>query len=102
MIARLWRGWTSFENAEAYERLLREQVLPGLKLIDGYQGGYILQQEAHNEVEFVMMTLFDSLEAVQAFAGFDYIVPVFEPEARLLLSKVEPVAHHYEVKTALL
>ena len=99
MIARLWRGWTSMENANAYERLLREQVLPGLQQIDGYRGGYILRNDSNNEVEFVVMNLFDSLEAVRAFAGPDYTVPVFEPEARQLLSKVEPLARHYEVKT---
>jgi len=99
MIARLWRGWTSIENADAYEKLLREQVLPGLQLIDGYRGGYILRQEGNYEVEFAVMNLFESLEAVQEFAGPDYTVPVFEPEARQLLSKVEPLARHYEVKT---
>ncbi len=98
MIARLWRGWTSRENADAYERLLRERVLPGLKLLDGYRGGYILRQVSNEEVEFVVMNLFESLEAVRAFAGPEYTVPVFEPEARQLLSKVEPVARHYEVK----
>lgn len=99
MIARLWRGWTLPENADAYERLLREQVLPGLQQINGYHGGYILRQEQRDEVEFVVMNLFASLEAVQAFAGPEYTVPVFEPEARLLLAKVEPIARHYEVKT---
>ncbi len=99
MIARVWRGWTSIENADAYERLLRERVLPGLQRIDGYRGGYILRQEGTDEVEFVVMNLFESLEAVRAFAGPEYTVPVFEPEARQLLSKVEPVARHYEVKT---
>ena len=97
MIARLWRGWTSIENADAYERLLREQVFPNLQQIDGYRGGHILRQEANNEVEFVVMNLFDSLESVRAFAGPEYTVPVFEPEARQLLSKVEPLARHYEV-----
>jgi heme-degrading monooxygenase HmoA len=99
MIARLWRGWTSIENADAYEKLLREQVLPGLRQIDGYRGGYILRQEGNGEVEFAVMNLFESLEAVRAFAGPDYTIPVFEPEARHLLSKVEPLARHYEVKT---
>ena len=99
MIARLWKGWTSLENAGAYEKLLREHVLPGLRQLDGYQGGYILRKEDQGEVEFVVMNLFDSLETVRAFAGSDYTVPVFEPEARHLLSKVEPLAHHYEVKT---
>jgi heme-degrading monooxygenase HmoA len=99
MIARLWRGWTTFEHADAYEILLREQVLPGLKGIEGYRGGYILRQEETDEVEFVVMNLFDSLDAVRAFAGPEYTIPVFEPEARQLLSKVEPIARHYEVKT---
>jgi len=99
MIARVWRGWTSIENADAYEKLLREQVLPGLRQIDGYRGGYILRQEGNDEVEFVVMNLFESLEAVRAFAGPDYTVPVFDPEARQLLSKIEPLARHYEVKT---
>jgi heme-degrading monooxygenase HmoA len=76
MIARLWRGWTSRENADAYERLLQERVLPGLKRLDGYRGGYILRQESNEEVEFVVMNLFESLEAVQAFAGPEYTAPV--------------------------
>ncbi|GLV56028.1 antibiotic biosynthesis monooxygenase [Dictyobacter sp. S3.2.2.5] len=99
MIARLWKGWTSTEHADAYERLLREHVIPGLHQIDGYQGGYILRQEASGEVEFVVVNFFESLDAVRAFAGPDYTIPVFEPEARNLLSKVEPLARHYEVRT---
>lgn len=99
MIARLWKGWTTLENADAYEKLLRERVLPGLQSIDGYRGGYILRQDGSNEVEFAVLNLFDSLDAVRAFAGPEYIVPVFEPEARQLLSKVEPIARHYEVKS---
>ena len=99
MIARLWKGWTTPENADTYERLLREKVLPGLQGIDGYQGGYVLRQDGTDEVEFAVMNLFVSLDAVRAFAGPDYTIPVFEPEARQLLSKVEPIARHYEVKT---
>ncbi len=101
MIARLWKGWTSLENADAYEKLLQEQVLPGLQRIDGYRGGYILRHDGTEEVEFAVMNLFESLEAVKAFAGPDYTVAVFEPEARQLLSKVEPIARHYEVKKTL-
>jgi heme-degrading monooxygenase HmoA len=99
MIARLWKGWTTPEHADAYEKLLREKVLPGLKEIAGYRGGYVLRQDGSEEVEFAVLNLFDSLDAVRAFAGPDYTVPVFEPEARQLLSKVEPIARHYEVKT---
>jgi len=98
MIARVWRGWTPLENADAYGKLLQEVVYPGLQEIPGYRGGYILRQDGQSESEFVAVNLFESLEAVRAFAGPDYDVPVFEPEARRLLSKVEPIARHYAVK----
>src|SRR5258708_32483653 len=100
MLARVWKGWTKTENADAYEALLREVVYPQLRELPGYQGGYILRQDNAGESEFVTVNLFESLEAVIAFAGPDYESPVFEPEARRLLSKVEPLAHHYEVKQA--
>lgn len=99
MIARIWRGWTKTQNADAYEKLLSERVLPRLESIEGYRGGYILRQGGRDEVEFVVVNFFESLDAVRAFAGPDYTVPVFEPEARQLLSKAEPIARHYEVKT---
>jgi heme-degrading monooxygenase HmoA len=98
MIARVWKGWTKTENAGAYEKLLREVVYPALKTIEGYIGGYILRHDNKEESEFVTINLFESMEAVKKFAGSDYDIPVFEPEARRLLSKVEPVARHYDVK----
>jgi len=100
MIARVWRGWTKAEDADAYENLLKEVVYPGLYTIAGYRGGYILRQEKGDETEFVTVNLFESLDAVKAFAGDDYETPVFEPEARRLLSKVEPIARHYDVREA--
>jgi heme-degrading monooxygenase HmoA len=98
MIARVWKGWTKVENADAYEKLLREKVYPDLQKINGYKGGYILRKDNEDEIEFVTVNLFESLDAVKAFAGPEYEKPVFEPEARRLLSKVEPVARHYDVK----
>ena len=100
MIARHWRGWTEPRNADAYEALLKNKVLPGLKSIEGYRGGYVLRSDAPEEVEFVVINLFDSLDAVKSFAGPDYNIPVFEPQARMLLSKVEPFACHYEVRAS--
>jgi heme-degrading monooxygenase HmoA len=100
MIARVWRGWTKAEDADAYERLLKEVVYPQLYTIVGYCGGYVLRQEKGEETEFVTVNLFESLDAVKAFAGDDYETPVFEPEARRLLAKVEPIARHYDVKEA--
>jgi hypothetical protein len=98
MIVRHWRGWTRPENADGYENLLKEKVLPGLKAIEGYQGGYILRHDGADETEFLVLNLFESLKAVIRFAGPNYSVPVFEPEAKLLMSRVENFATHYEVR----
>jgi|SRR5579859_1485675 len=100
MIARHWRGWTEIRNADTYEALLENKVLPGLRDIEGYRGGYVFRCDREREVEFVVVNLFDSLEAVKRFAGPDYAVPVFEPEARVLLSRAEPIATHYEVRAS--
>jgi len=75
-------------------------VLPQLRAIEGYKGGYVLRLDGTREVEFVTVNFFDSMEAVTRFAGPDYQVPVFEPEAKELLSRSEPIANHYEVRAA--
>jgi len=98
MIARHWRGWTLPHNADAYEALLKRQVLPALKAVPGYRGGFVLRNDGDDEAEFIVINLFDTLDAVRLFAGPNYATPVFEPEARLLLSRVEPIARHYTVK----
>ena len=98
MIARHWRGWTALRDADAYERLLKTTVLPGLKTIEGYRGGYVLRCDGAEEAEFVVINFFDSLDAVKRFAGPDYAVAVFEPEAEKLLRRIEPMAAHYEVR----
>jgi hypothetical protein len=98
LIARHWRGWTLVDNADAYEQLLRETVLPGLQAIAGYNGGYVLRKDGTQEAEFVVINFFESLEAVKKFAGNDYTAAVFEPEAKTLLTRIEPDAMHYEVR----
>jgi heme-degrading monooxygenase HmoA len=98
MIARHWRGWTKRENADAYQSLLENKVLPELRSIDGYRGGYVLRNDGEQESEFVVINFFDSLDAVKKFAGPQYAVAVFEPEAQALLARIEPVATHYEVR----
>jgi hypothetical protein len=100
MIARHWRGWTNVHNADAYETLLKTKVLPDLKRVAGYCGGYVLRAEGEDEVEFVVINLFDSVQSVRLFAGADHTAPVFEPEARMLLSRIEPIARHYEVRAS--
>src|SRR5215467_1420596 len=100
MIARHWRGWTMLKDADAYETLLKSRVLPELKSIAGYEGGYILRSDGAEQSEFVVINFFDSLDAVQKFSSPDYNVPVFEPEAKALLARFEPVANHYDVRVA--
>ncbi len=78
----------------------KDKVLPSLSGIEGYKGGYILRSDGPQEVEFVIVNFFDSLESVKRFAGSDYSVPVFEPEAKRLLRKIEPVAMHYDVRAS--
>jgi heme-degrading monooxygenase HmoA len=100
MIARHWRGWTIPANADAYEVFLKSTVFPGLREINGYRGGYLLRKDGTEDTEFVVVNFFESLEAVKQFAGDDYATPVFEPEAKRLLSGIETVAHHYEVRAS--
>jgi heme-degrading monooxygenase HmoA len=98
MIARVWRGWTKPQDAEAYEALLRAKIFPGLaRDVSGFRGGYALRRQTNDEAEFVVITLFDTLEAVRAFAGNDLEVPVIEAEAACLLSRGETRATHYDV-----
>jgi heme-degrading monooxygenase HmoA len=96
MVARIWHGWTTLGNADAYEQLLRGHVLPGIHRLSGYLGAYLLRDDAGDEVEFVTVTLFDSLEAVREFAGDDYEAAVVPPEARKLLSRFDERSRHYE------
>src|ERR1700716_2792946 len=97
MISRLWHGWTKRGNANAYEELLRSEILPGIHRVAGFKGALVLRRDAKkDEVEFVTLTLFDSMEAVKEFAGEDYEVAVILPEARKLLARFDARSAHYE------
>jgi heme-degrading monooxygenase HmoA len=97
MIGRLWHGWTTKEKADAYEQLLRTDILPGIHRVEGYEGAYLLRRDTGDEVEFVTMTLFKTMDDVRAFAGEDYTSAVIHPEARDLLSRFDPTSIHYEI-----
>ena len=96
MIARLWHGWTTSDNADAYEELLRAEVLPGIHRVEGYRGAYLLRREADEGVEFATLTLWESMDAVRAFAGDDYERAVVPPAARALLERFDERSLHYE------
>jgi heme-degrading monooxygenase HmoA len=97
MISRIWHGWTTRDNADKYEKLLRAEVLPGIHRIRGYNGAYLLRREAaNNEVEFITITQFTDMNAVREFAGADYERAVIAPGAGELLSHCDERSQHYE------
>jgi heme-degrading monooxygenase HmoA len=98
MIGRLWHGWTTRADASAYEALLRSEVLPGIHRVRGYRGAYLLRRDVGDEVEFVTLTLFDSMDAVRAFAGEDFEKAVVPPKARRLLARFDATSVHYETR----
>ena len=100
MISRIWHGWTTPNNADAYETLLKNEIFVGIagRQIAGYRGIHLLRRDLGNEVEFVTVMRFDSLEAVRAFAGEDYEIAVVPPKARALLSRFDARSQHYEVR----
>ena len=100
MIARLWRGWTSRDDADPYERFLREHMFPSIQRVPGFLGAELLRRDAGEEIAFVTITRFESYDAVRAFAGADYEQAVIEPEARALLSRHDERSEHFEVAIA--
>ena len=100
MIYRIWHGWTTPSNADAYETLLKNEIFTGISArnIEGYRGIHLLRRDLGNEVEFVTVMRFDSLQAVRAFAGNDYETAVVPPKASQLLSRYDARSQHYEVR----
>src|SRR5262245_46449616 len=92
MIARIWHGWTKRTDANAYEKLLRDEIFPGIAAlkIEGYRGAELFIREDGNEVEFVTLLRFDSMDAVKKFAGPDAIKPVIYPKAEALITRMGP------------
>jgi heme-degrading monooxygenase HmoA len=97
MIARIWRGWTTSENGKVYEEVFRTNVLPEINALEGCKGAYLLRKDISDEVEFMALTLFESIEAVQRFAGENYQLAVISSAASEVLSRFEECATHYEV-----
>ena len=100
MIIRIWHGWTTPGNAEAYEHLLRTEIFSGIgaRRIPGYRGIQLLRRSLPDTVEFVTIMRFDGLEAVRAFAGPDYETAVVPPQARALLLHFDERSAHYELR----
>ena len=97
MIARTWRGRASTANAPAYVRHFTRNVVPELKRLAGHRGAWLLQRSTGAGTEFLAVTLWESREAIRAFAGEDIARAHVEPQARAVLSGFDESADHYEV-----
>lgn len=99
MIKRVWRGYTTSENADAYASLLDSFVFPGIeaKRIPGYRGIELLRREVGDEVEFTTVMTFDSIDNVIAFQGEDYEVAYVPAEARAILKRWDQRSAHHQV-----
>ncbi len=100
MIARIWHGSTSFENADAYEKFLKTEFMPAVekKNIPGYRKFQLLRKEEANEVAFTTIMWFNSLDQIKSFAGEDYEKAVIHPTAMALLKQHDSHAQHFELK----
>lgn len=100
MIGRIWHGWTTPGNADKYEALLKEEIFVGIlnRHIHGFKSIQLLRRDVGEEVEFITMMVFDSLDAVREFAGEDYEVAVVPAKAREVLSRFDERSQHYEIR----
>ena len=99
MICRLWRGWTTPENADAYERIVRGLVIPGIEArrIPGFRHIDLMRRVLDDEVEFQTLMWFDCLDDIKCFVGEDYAASHVPVEARAVLKRFDDRAAHYEV-----
>jgi antibiotic biosynthesis monooxygenase (ABM) superfamily enzyme len=98
VIFRIWHGWTTPANADAYQRIVQDEVFEMIagKNIAGYRGIDLLRRVAGEEVEFVTIMRFDSLDNVKALTGEDYERSFVPPQARAVLKRFDARAQHYE------
>jgi antibiotic biosynthesis monooxygenase (ABM) superfamily enzyme len=98
MITRIWYGWTTQANADAYETLLRTEIFPGIlaRGVPGFTEIELLRRPLGEEVEFATIMRFDSWDAVRAFAGENYEQAVVPPKARAVLARFDDRSQHYE------
>ena len=98
MIGRIWHGWTTHENADTYQELLEREVLPGIEeRTRGYEGVYVLRRDAGDEVEFVTLTLWESIDAIKTLVGQDHEQAYVPAEARDVLKRFDETSLHYDL-----
>jgi hypothetical protein len=96
VIARIWHGWTKRADAQKYENMLRNEIFPSIaaRKIKGYCGAELFIREDGDEVEFVTLLRFHSMDPVKEFAGLDESKPVIFPKAEALITRMEQAGHY--------
>jgi heme-degrading monooxygenase HmoA len=97
MIARVWHGYTKPEHADAYEAMLKPELLPGIGQVKGYLGSYLLRRTVGAEVEFITIMIWDSISSIRAVTGPDYETAVIPEERRKYLARYDAKSAHYEI-----
>ena len=97
-VKRIWHGYTTPENANQYQELLHKEIFPGIeaKEIPGYHCVELFRRDLEDEVEFVTVMTFDSLENVKKLQGKDYEKAYVPEKAQKVLKRWDEVASHYE------
>lgn len=100
MISRIWHGYTSKDNANIYENLLKEEIFRGIeeKNVKGYKGIQLLRRELDTEVEFTTIMWFDNIECVKQFAGDHYETAYVPAKAREVLTRFDENSIHCELR----
>ena len=99
MIARIWTGAVRSADKDAYTDYMHATGVAEYARTPGNRGVWMLRREVDDRAEFVMFTLWESLEAVRAFAGEDHERAVFYPEDDRFLIERDLFSTHYDVVT---
>jgi heme-degrading monooxygenase HmoA len=97
MICRLWRALTRLEEVDNYVEHLRVKIFPQLRQLSGFIDASILKREVDRGAEFVVVTRWESLKAIEQFAGADFTMAVVPPEVQRMMIDYDRSVRHYEV-----
>jgi len=99
MIARIWHGWTTLDDAFAYQTILLKEVIPEIEAmhLEGFRSIQVLRRRIGSEVEFITIMRFDSTDDIVKFTGEDYERAHVPPQARAVLKRFDERAQHYNI-----
>jgi len=97
MVVRMWHGRVPAAKAQRYREFLNARAIPDYRSVPGNVSAYVLERLDGPVTHFITMTFWDSMTAIQGFAGNDLQVAKYYPEDRDFLLEYEPTVVHYEV-----